>query len=72
MQRRIYELSEEIRSRLLYRSKNPLLDGFLHLDESTDVASSSKLIVFVLYIYKSNIKVKFLFCEHLESQTSGI
>ena len=73
VQRRIYDLSEDIKTQVIEQIKESPSGWFcLQLDESTDVASCAQLLVFVRYIYKSDFKEEFLFCEHLDSQTRGI
>ena len=43
----------------------------VQLDESTDVASCSQLLVFLRYIRKENVKEEFLYCNSLETTTTA-
>ena len=42
----------------------------VQLDESTDVANCSQLLVYVKYIYEGDFKDEFLFCKPLETTTT--
>ena len=43
----------------------------IQLNESTDVANCSQLLVYVKYIYESDFKDEFLFCKPLETTTTA-
>lgn len=43
----------------------------MQLDESTDVANCSQLLVYVRYIYEGDFKDEFLFCKPLETTTTA-
>ena len=43
----------------------------LPLDESTDVAGLTQLLVYVRDVYMGSIKEHTLFCEPLETRTTG-
>ena len=43
----------------------------LQVDESTDVAGSAILLVFVRYLHKTDVEEELLFCKSLLSSTSG-
>lgn len=42
----------------------------IHLDESTEVNSCAWLLVFVWYVFQSDIKDEHLFCTELETTTT--
>ena len=43
----------------------------VQLDNSTDVASCSQLLVSVQYIHKKDVKEEFLYCNSLESTATA-
>ena len=43
----------------------------LQMDESTDVASCSQLLVFVRYVYTEDVKEEFLYCKVFDSTTTA-
>ena len=43
----------------------------LQLDESTDVASCSQLLVFVRYVHTEDVNEEFLYCKVLDSTTTA-
>ena len=43
----------------------------IQLDESTDVANCSQLLVYVRYIYEGDFKEEFLFCKPLETTNTA-
>jgi len=43
----------------------------IQLDESTDVASCSQLLVFARYVHSGSFKEEFLFCSPLETTTKA-
>ena len=43
----------------------------IQLDESTDITNLAQLLVYVRYIYKSNVHEDLLFCRPLNDHTTG-
>ena len=70
VKRRISKMSEDIEEQVVSQIKQAGMFS-LQLDESTDVAACSQLMVFVRYAYESRLKEKLLFCEDLKSTTRG-
>lgn len=70
VQRRIFELSQDIKEQVIEEIKKADLFS-IQLDESTDVQSCAQLLVFVRYIHEGVIKEEFLFCRSIESTTRG-
>lgn len=68
LQRRISHMSLDVKEQVLDEIKASPLFSF-QLDESTDVASCSQLLVFMRYIHSCDIKEEFLFCSALETTT---
>ena len=66
--RRMCELSLDIKELVIQEIKNAGLLS-IQLDESTDVQSCSKLMVFVRYVPSGDLKEEFLFCGDLEITT---
>jgi len=67
---RIEDMSKNILDTVLNEIKSsPFF--VLQLDESTDVASCSQLLVYVQYIKGDDIKEEYLFSESLSTTTSG-
>ena len=67
---RITRMSADIKEKVIVEiSTSPLFA--IQLDESTDVASCSQLLVFVRYICEDDLKEEFLFCSDLEQTTTG-
>ena len=57
---------------LTSRIKSAAFDLFsIQLDESTDVASCSQLLVFARYVHSGSFKEEFLFCSPLEITTKA-
>ena len=50
---------------------NSLHPFSLHLDESTDEANCSQLLVFVRYVHGFTVKEEFLFCSPLQTTTKS-
>lgn len=70
VQRRISEMSEEIKAQVINEIKSAGLYS-LQLDESTDVAFCSQLLVFARYIHSGEFKEEFLFCTSLQTTTKA-
>ena len=67
---RITRMSADIKEKVIVEiSTSPLFA--IQLDESTDVASCSQLLVFVRYICEDDLIEEFLFCSDLEQTTTG-
>ena len=61
-------MSEDIKEQLINEMKtSPLFS--LQVDETTDVASCTQLLVFVRYIHLGDVKEEFLFCSELKTTT---
>lgn len=68
--RRIHDMAEDIEQELILRLQ--LCDEYsLQLDETTDVANLSVLLVFVRYYYNGSIEEDMLLCKSLETNTTG-
>lgn len=73
MQRRIDEMSQDIKSQVISQIKNSPMGLFaIQVDEYTDVASCAQLMVFTRFVHEGDLKEEFLFCEPLETHTRGI
>lgn len=70
VQRRIADLSEDIRAQLLTQIHKSGKFA-IQLDESTDIANMAQLIVFVRYCHENNILEEILFCKSFEGRTTG-
>ncbi|KAM5251205.1 zinc finger BED domain-containing protein 5-like [Hipposideros larvatus] len=70
--RRIDDISADILDQVIQEIKSAPLPIFsIQLDESTDVANCSQLLVYVRYINDGNFKEDFLFCKPLETTTTA-
>ncbi|XP_040191825.1 zinc finger BED domain-containing protein 5-like [Rana temporaria] len=70
--RRIGDMSADIIDQVIQEIKSAPLGIFsIQLDESTDVANCSHLLVYVRYIHDGNFKDEFLFCKPLETTTTA-
>ena len=63
-------MSLDVKQQVIEEIKASPLFAF-QVDESTDVALCSKLVVFVQYIHEYDIKNKFLFCTSLKTTTKS-
>ena len=68
--RRINELSENINELVVDEIKKSRLFA-IQLDESTDVALCSQLLVFARYMVEGDFKDEFLFCKTLNTTTKA-
>ena len=67
---RIQEISTDIKQQIVKKlNSSPLFA--IQLDESTDVASLSQLMVFARYIGSTAIEEEFLFCKPLQKHTTA-
>ncbi|XP_040275720.1 protein ZBED8-like [Bufo bufo] len=72
VRRRLDDRSADILSKVVQEIKSAPLPIFsIQLDESTDVANCSQLLVFVRYINDGDFKDEFLFCKPLETTTTA-
>ena len=70
--RRIDDMSADIIEQVIQEIKSAPLGIFsIQLDESTDVANCSQLLVYVRYINEGEFKDEFLFCKPLETTTTA-
>ncbi|XP_032742843.1 protein ZBED8-like [Rattus rattus] len=73
VRRRIHDMSADILDQVIQEIKSAPLPAFsIQLDESTDVASCSQLLVYVRYIKDGDFKDEFLFCKPLERTTTAL
>ncbi|XP_039180852.1 zinc finger BED domain-containing protein 5-like isoform X2 [Crotalus tigris] len=72
VRRRIDDMSADILDQVIQEIKSAPLPIFsIQLDESTDVANCSQLLVYVRYINDGEFKDEFLFCKPLETSTTA-
>ncbi|XP_064472939.1 SCAN domain-containing protein 3-like [Ornithodoros turicata] len=70
VQRRISDMADDIRDQVVQQIKSAAFGLFsIQLDEPTDVASCSQLLVFARYVHAASFKEEFLFCSTLETTT---
>ena len=70
--RRIFDMSADIMEQVIQEMKSAPLGIFSNqLDESTDVANCSQLLVYVRYIYEGDFKDELLICKRLETTTNA-
>ncbi|XP_067939913.1 protein FAM200C-like [Watersipora subatra] len=70
-QRRIGELSEALKTQVVDEIKSAAFGLFsFQLNESTNVASCSQLLVFARYVHTDVLK-EFLFCTSLQTTTKA-
>ena len=63
---RIHEMSENIKSKVILKiNSSPVFA--LQLDETTDVANLSQLLVYIRYVADERINEEFLFCQPLKT-----
>ncbi|XP_050058770.1 zinc finger BED domain-containing protein 5-like [Aphis gossypii] len=67
---RIHKISDHIEDQLINRLKSCNMFA-IQLDESTDVAGLSILLVFVRYIFETSIEEDLLLCTPLYTNTTG-
>lgn len=72
VRRRIDDMSADIIDQVIQEIKSAPLPIFsIQLDESTDVANCSQLLVYARYINEGDFKDEFLFCKPLETTTTA-
>ncbi|KAL1768625.1 zinc finger protein BED domain-containing protein 5-like [Sigmodon hispidus] len=73
VRRRIDDMSADILDQVIQEIKSAPLPVFsIQLDESTDVANCSQLLVYVRYINDGGFKDEFLFCRPLETSSTAL
>jgi len=71
IQSRIHDMSVDILQQVVAELKSSPHPYSMQLDETTDVAQCSQLLVFVRYVVSSSIKEEFLFCRPLLTTTTA-
>ena len=67
---RIHEMSKNIKSKMISKiNSSPVFA--LQLDETTDVANLSQLLVYIRYVADERINEEFLFCQPLETTSKA-
>ena len=70
VQRRIQEMAIDIKEQVIEKiHSSPFFS--IQLDESTDVAQCSQLMVFARYVHRDSVEEEFLFCRALEATTKA-
>ena len=73
IQRRIEDMAADIRDQVVQEIKSAAFGLFsIQLDESTDVASCSQLMVFVKCVHLNSFKKELLFCSRFEKTTKAV
>ncbi|XP_070257217.1 protein FAM200C-like isoform X1 [Myotis yumanensis] len=73
IRRRIHDMSADILNQVIQEIKSAPLPIFsIQLDESTDVANCSQLLVYVRYINDGDFKDEFLFCKPLKTTATAL
>ena len=73
IQRKIEDMAADIRDQVVQEIKSAAFGLFsIQLDESTDVASCSQLMVFEKYAHLNGFKVEIPFCSRLEKPTKAV
>ncbi|XP_067942942.1 protein FAM200C-like [Watersipora subatra] len=67
---RIDDMSAEIKRQVIEKIKSSPMFA-IQLDEPTDVASISQLMVFARYVHRETIEEEFLFCSALTETTTA-
>ena len=69
IKRRISLISTDVKQQVIAEIRSPMFA--VQLDESTNVASCSQLLVFVRYIHKEDVKEEYLHCNSLETKATA-
>ena len=70
VQRRIVAMAEDVKKQVISRVRqSPLFS--LQLDESTDICNEANVLCYVRYIFDGAVHDEFLFCETLQTNTTG-
>ena len=70
VKKRISEMSQDILLQVVEEVRSSPLFS-LQLDESTDISSCARLLVYARYIFENNVKVQYLFSEPLSTTCRG-
>ena len=70
IKRRISLMATDIKQQVIAEIKSSPMFS-IQVDESTDVASCSQLLVFVRYIHMEDVKEEFLYCKALETSATA-
>ena len=63
-------MATDIKQQVIAETKSSPMFS-IQVDESTDVASCSQLLVFVCYIHMEDVKEEFLYCKALETSATA-
>ena len=69
--RRISAISDDQREQLILRIKEGIKFS-IQLDESTNITNMANLLVYVRYIYINEINEDLLFCQQMNTRTTGM
>ena len=69
--RRISAINDDQREQLILRNKEGIKFA-IQLDESTDITNMAHLLVYVRYIYNNEINEDLLFCQQMNTRTTGM
>ena len=69
--RRISAINDDQREQLILRIKEGIKFA-IQLDESTDITNMAHLLVYVRYIYNNEINEDLLFCQQMNTRTTGM
>ena len=70
IKRRISLMATDVKQQVIAEIKSSPIFS-IQVDESTDVASCSQLLVFVRYIHMEDVKEEFLYCKTLETSATA-
>ena len=70
IKRRISLMATDVKQQVIAEIKSSPMFS-IQVDESTDVASCSQLLVFVRYIHMEDAKEEFLYCKALETSATA-
>ena len=66
-------MATDIKDQVVQKIKSAAFGLFsIQLDESTDIASCSQLMVFVEYVHLNSFTEEFLFCSCLDTTTKAV
>ena len=69
--RRISAINDDQREQLILRIKEGIKFA-IQLDKSTDITNMAHLLVYVRYIYNNEINEDLLFCQQMNTRTTGM
>ena len=70
IKRRISLMATDVKQPVIAEIKSSSMFS-IQVDQSTDVASYSQLLVFVRHIHMEDVKEEFLYCKALETSTTA-